>query len=331
MRQNLGVGLSLAITCWGMLNSPVITAGSSGDREEMDDKVFFVINKYSGKGRRTDLEGLIRTRCGQVGIQPTMEATQYAGHATELARQAAADGYLRVFAVGGDGTVNETANGLVRTPAAMGIIPTGSGNGLARHLGIPMATTKALALLAESRTVAMDALRINDQYSFNVSGVGFDGFVAGLFGQDGNRGLAGYVNIILREYPRFREFLVKGENVGLSLGASAFIVAFANSSQFGNGATIAPQASVCDGQLDLCLIRKPGWLQAIPFIVRMMTRSLDRSPLVKIVQTAACQINLEQPVAWHLDGEPCPPTDQFSVKLEPGCLSILAPAVAHSL
>ncbi len=297
----------------------------------MDNKVFFVINKYSGKGCRTDLEGMIRAHCRRVGIQPAVEATQHAGHATELARQAAADGYSRVFAVGGDGTVNETANGLIRTPAAMGIIPTGSGNGLARHLGIPMAMLKALDLLTESRTVTMDALRINDHYSFNVSGVGFDGFVAGLFGQDGKRGLTGYVKIVLREYPRFREFRVTGKSAGEPLETSAFIVAFANSSQFGNGATIAPHASVCDGQLNLCLIRKPGWLQAIPFVVRMMTRSLDRSPLVKIVQTSACQIDLEQPVAWHLDGEPCPPADQFTVELEPGCLNVLAPATAHSL
>ena len=297
----------------------------------MDDKVFFVINKYSGKGRRSDLDGLIRERCEQAGLQPILAATQHAGHATELARQAAADGFQKVFAVGGDGTVNETANGLVHSAATMGIVPTGSGNGLARHLGIPMAMAKALDLVAENRTVSMDALRINDQYSFNVSGVGFDGFVAGLFGQDGKRGLAGYVKIVLREYPRFREFRVMGKSDGQSLEASAFIAAFANSSQFGNGATIAPHASVCDGQLDLCLIRKPGWLQAIPFVVRMMTRSLDRSPLVKIVQTSACRIELEQSVAWHLDGEPCPPTDRFTVELEPACLKVLAPAAAQSL
>ncbi len=297
----------------------------------MDDKVFFLINKYSGKGRRKDLESLIRARCVQAGIEPVLEATQYAGHATELARQAAEEGYLKVFAVGGDGTVNEAANGLVDSPAVMGIIPTGSGNGLARHLGIPMATHKALSLLNASRTVTMDALRINDRYSFNVSGVGFDGFVAGLFGQNGKRGLTGYVNIILREYPRFREFRVTGEGADKALDAQAFIVAFANSSQFGNGATIAPQASVCDGQLDLCLIRKPGWLEAIPFVSRLMTRRLDGSSLVKIIQTTACHILLEQPVAWHLDGEPCPPTDRFTVAVEPACLRILAPATTRTL
>jgi YegS/Rv2252/BmrU family lipid kinase len=292
----------------------------------MKNRVFFIINRFSGRGYRQSLEQEILARCEESGLRPTLEFTGHPGHATELAGQAAAENFPMVFAVGGDGTVNEAASGLVRTGTALGIVPRGSGNGLARHLGIPMAPAKALGLLGAHQVVSMDALLINGRYSFNVSGIGFDGHVAGKFGQNGKRGLAGYVSAALREFPGFKEFGVDAKVDGLPLQQRAFIVAFANSSQFGNGATIAPGASLCDGKMDLCLIRKPSYLQVGSFLGKLFTGRLDRSKSVKIVRATEFSAVLDRSTAGHIDGEPCAPATVFSVRLEPACLKILAPA-----
>jgi YegS/Rv2252/BmrU family lipid kinase len=292
----------------------------------MKNRVLFIINRHSGRHYRQSLEREIMARGKQCGMQPTLEFTGHPGHATELAARAAAANCPLVFAVGGDGTVNEVARGLVRTATTMGIVPRGSGNGLARHLGIPMNPVRALDQLPAHRQVAMDAMRINGQYSFNVSGIGFDGYIARLFGQNGKRGLSGYVNLIMREFPRFREFRVEAQSDGRPLEAQAFILAFANSSQFGNGATIAPAASVCDGRLDICLISKPSCVQAPGFLRRLFMKKLDRSSLVRISRAREFKVILEQPMAFHLDGEPFEPGSHFSVRLEPACLKILVPA-----
>lgn len=294
----------------------------------MDQKVFFIINKFSGRRYRESLQSKILAACQRCGLEASIAFTNYPGHATELAEQAARQHYPKVFAVGGDGTVNEAANGLVHSESALGIIPAGSGNGLARHLKIPMHQGKALELLRANRTIRMDALRINDRYSFNVCGLGFDGHVAKLFGQDGKRGLIGYIKIIAREFPRFKAFAADLEVDGQPLVSSAFIIAFANSSQFGNGATIAPSASICDGRMDLCLIGKPSYLQAGNFIGQLFTRRLDRSKIVRMIRATEFSAVLAEPQAYHIDGEPFAPTAHFSVSLEPACINILVPTAA---
>jgi len=297
----------------------------------LENRACFVINRLSGRGYRQNLERQILDHCRQSNQQPVLKFTGYRGHATELAAQAAADGCPTVFAVGGDGTVNEVAKALAHTGAAMGIIPSGSGNGLAKHLNIPMNPAKALSLLQEHRTIHLDALLINDRYAFNVCGIGFDGYVASLFGQNGKRGLSGYVGIILREFFKFDEFRLAAQIDGRDLQERAFIVAVANSSQFGNGATIAPAASVCDGLMDICLIRKPPFLKTINFLVRLFTRQLHRSSLVQIIQATEFRISLEQPIACHVDGEPFGSASHLSISLVPACLKMLVPAAARRI
>ena len=292
----------------------------------MKNRLLFIINRHSGRHYRQSLEREIMARSKQCGLQATLEFTGHPGHATELAARAAAANCPLVFAVGGDGTVNEVATGLVRTETTMGIVPRGSGNGLARHLQIPMNPIRALDQLQAYRQVAMDAMRINGQYSFNVSGIGFDGYIARLFGQNGKRGLSGYASLVLREFPRFREFTIEAQLDGRAMHACAFILAFANSSQFGNGANIAPAASVCDGRMDICLISKPSYVQTPGFLRRLFMKQLDRSSLVKISRAREFKVIFEQPMAYHLDGEPFEPSRHFSVKLEPACLKILVPA-----
>ncbi len=290
-----------------------------------ENKVFFIVNKYSGTGFQDALEGRIIDTCARFNIEGTIEYTQHKGHAAELARQAVADGFRRVFAIGGDGTVNEVAQGLVHTSAAMGILPKGSGNGLARHLHIPLKTQQALELLDKHRIIKMDTMVINDHISVNVSGIGFDGHVAGKFGKDGKRGLIGYGKLVIREFLRFKEFPVEMSLDGKLLKRKSFILALANSSQFGNNAKISPFASVCDELIDVCFIKKVPVSQAVGFAQKMFTGKMNKSSFVETLQGKSINIQFNTPMPYHIDGESMEPATNFNVTISPASLKVIVP------
>lgn len=286
-------------------------------------KVLFIINKFSGGGFSSSLEGRIIDACAQAKIECSIEFTQARGHATELARQASAEKQFQVvFAVGGDGTVNEVAQGLVHTSTVMGILPKGSGNGLARHLGIPMDFKKSLALIQSNRTIAMDTFLVNGMLSVNVSGVGFDGHIAGLFGKDGKRGFIGYSKLVMKEFSSFPEFAIEVELDGKKINRESFIVALANSSQFGNNARVAPQASVTDQLIDVSFIRKIPIHQALGFGYSMFTGGLHKSRLVDIVQAKHVRLQFQKPMAFHIDGEAHAAAQSYEVKIQPASLQM---------
>jgi diacylglycerol kinase (ATP) len=294
-------------------------------------KVFFIVNKYSGTGYRDAIENKIISACISAGIEPAIDFTRQRGHATELTRAAIKNGFTKIFAVGGDGTVNEVAQGLIGTPAILGILPKGSGNGLARHLGIPMRFTSALDLIASTRTVRMDTISINGLLSINVSGIGFDGHVAARFGNNGRRGLHGYATLVLKEFRSFQEFggraLIDGEEIQLH----SFIVAVANASQFGNNARVAPHASVCDGVLDLCMIRKVSAIKAIGLVNRLFNGSISKSTQVVIRKGRKIALQLERAVDYHIDGEPQGTADEFKIEVMPSSLTVILPMKERSV
>lgn len=290
-----------------------------------NNKVFFIINKYSGAGFQPKLEGLILSQCDALGLKCSMEFTQGRGHATELAKQATLRGCERIFAVGGDGTVNEVAQGLVHTMTSMGIIPRGSGNGLARHLGIPINVGKSLEVLKSKKTIQMDTLLVNKKLSVNVSGIGFDGHVAGLFGKNGKRGLVGYVRLVAKEFFSFKEFPVDITIDDKVLHRDTFILAIANSSQFGNNATIAPYASVCDQLMDICFVKKVPLSQSIGFARKMFFGKIDTSAFVEIIKAKKISIRFERPMPYHIDGEAMESEANFDIALIPASLNMLVP------
>ena len=293
----------------------------------MAEKVFFIINKYSGKGYQPELEGQILDACAQAGIEPTLAHTQSKGHATELAREAMAAGFARIFARGGDGTMNEVARALVGTSAALGLLPGGSGNGLARHLCIPLNLEGALSQLSRYRVQPIDTLLINGGLSVNVSGFGFDAHVASRFGKDGQRGIAGYSKIVLGDFFRYQEFDVQGTADGQPFRQRAFMVALANASQFGNNALVAPDASVSDGVLDICFIRRIPIVEAVPFIMKMFRGRIEKSRFATLMKAKhfIAEVSVDQPL--HLDGEPVPPTKRFEVQIQPASLHVVLPAL----
>jgi diacylglycerol kinase (ATP) len=288
-------------------------------------KVFFIINKYSGTGYQDAIEGRIIDACALRKYDCTIEFTRDRGHATELALRAASEKFDMAFAVGGDGTVNEVAQGLTGSNVAMGILPKGSGNGLARHLGVPMKFASALDLMSSAQTINMDTISVNGKLSVNVSGIGFDGHIAGMFGKNGKRGLAGYTKLVLREFGAYKEFDAEVVLDGKPYRHSSFIIAIANSSQFGNNATIAPLASVCDELIDVCFIKKVPFTQVIGFATKMFSGSLDKSSLVEMKKAREVTLKFDHSISFHIDGEAQEPASQFDIKIQPGRLKMLVP------
>jgi YegS/Rv2252/BmrU family lipid kinase len=290
-------------------------------------KVLFIINKFSGGGYQPSVEGRIITHCTNLGLEPSIQFTQARGHATELAREATAlKNFETIFAMGGDGTVNEVAQGIVHTEQVMGIIPKGSGNGLARHLGIPMNFKKSLEYIDSQTVVAADTFRVNDQLSVNVSGIGFDGHIAGIFGKNGKRGLIGYSKLVLKEFFNYQDFSSEILIDNQPFNKKAFIIAFANSSQFGNNARVAPYASVCDGILDISFIRKVPLSQAIGFANKMFTGQLESSAFVEIEKGKTISLSFPHPMPYHIDGEGMEPARDFNIQIHPASLRMLVPS-----
>jgi len=291
----------------------------------MAEKVFFIINKYSGKGFEPGIDGKVIDACSAANLEATIEFTRTRGHAVELAAHAAEQKFARVFAMGGDGTVNEVARSLVNTPTALGIIPSGSGNGLARHLRVPLITSEALKQLMHYDIISMDTLRINGGLSVNVSGFGFDGHVASQFGKDGTRGLLGYAKLVLGDFLNYKEFDIEADADGNKTKHRAFMVALANASQFGNNALVAPDASVSDGVLDVCFIRRVGITEALPFLIKMFRGKIEQSRFVTIIKARHFHAELSTVQPIHLDGEPGTPSKTFDVQIQPASLRVIVP------
>lgn len=275
-------------------------------------------------GNYFPVEDRIRDVCKNNNAVCGIEYTKHRAHAVSLAREASEKGYDYVVAVGGDGTINEVAQGLLDTNTAMGILPRGSGNGLARHFGIPSQLSDAIDNLFNSNIIRMDTMLINNRLSLNVSGIGFDGHVANLFANRKIRGLFGYVRLTLRELFRFGEF--KSEIIvdGKTFSCNVFIIALANSSQYGNNIRIAPQASVCDGIFDITLMKKVS-LYNLSFIYAFLKGKLKKSDLCNLLAAKEARIRTSQPAPYHIDGEPCGLEDSFTIQLKPSSLSVLVP------
>ncbi len=289
------------------------------------NKVFFVINKYSGTGFQSKIEGRIIDACARLKLEAISEYTQRKGHATELAREAASAGIPRIFAMGGDGTVNEVAQGIVGTSSAMGILPKGSGNGLSRHLKIPLQLPHALKLLDQYQVIDMDVLRVNGKLSVNISGIGFDAHVAGKFGKDGKRGLFGYIKLAMKEFLSYKEFDTHAFLDGKPVTSKFFVIALANSSQLGNNALVAPSASVRDGAMEVCFIKKVPVYKMLDFTTKMFTGKIEQSSFVNIMKATQFKAEFSNPLPYHIDGEAYPAENKFIVEIQPGALKIIVP------
>lgn len=267
-------------------------------------KILFIMNPISGTVRKTGIPKVVEDNLDKDCFDFDLEETRYSGHAYELATDAKVHGYDAVVAVGGDGTVNEVARAIVHSDIALGIVPCGSGNGLARHLMLPMDAAKAIKVINSYTVHDLDYGMINDIPFFCTCGMGFDAFISMKFAESGRRGPVTYIENILREGLKYRPetYEIKDEN-GTSL-YRAFLVSCANASQYGNNAYIAPQASMSDGLLDVIIMEPFDMLEAPQISIDMFNKTLDKNSKIKTFKTKHIQIHREKPGFIHYDGEP---------------------------
>jgi diacylglycerol kinase (ATP) len=285
----------------------------------------FIINPISGIGRQKKIQRLIETHPAAKHHDFEIAYTEAAGHAVELAREAASAGYDIVVAVGGDGSINEVARGLIGTQTAAGIIPAGSGNGLAHFLKIPFRARAAIDCVLTGKTKRIDTASINDQVFVSLAGVGFDAYVADKFSRSKTRGLLAYARVIAREYMLFRSKRYKLYLNGKALKRRAFMITFANSNQFGFNAKMAPQASVTDGLLDVCIMKKPPVYMALFILPLLFWGLIDRTPFSEIIKTTEVRMIQRKNFVVHIDGDQIILGKELHIKINPLSLNIVTP------
>ncbi|WP_426061999.1 diacylglycerol/lipid kinase family protein [Hymenobacter sp. B1770] len=285
-------------------------------------KTCFILNPMAGPSRRLDMPALIAEHFGALEADYEIRLTEFAGHAVELAKQAAADGFRVVAAVGGDGTVNEVGRGLLGTDAALGIVPQGSGNGLARHLEVPLALPAALRRLARPTFSRMDVGVMNGHPFFCTAGLGFDAHVSQHFAEAGSRGLSTYLRVTLREYRRYLPVPVRVELNGQIEQTNCYVLAFANASQYGNNAYIAPLADLRDGLLDVCLIDALPVIRAMKVSLGMALGNLPQSKAAEYFRVPRGRVSAQAPIGFHVDGDYLGHATEFEIEVMPLALAV---------
>lgn len=269
------------------------------------NKIVFIINPISGTTEKDVLPGLIEKHIDSEKFDIQIKFTEYAGHAHLLAKEYASEGYDIVVAVGGDGTINEIASGLAETNTALGILPCGSGNGLARHLMLPMNMKGALEIINMAEIHDLDYGIINGHPFFCTCGMGFDAFISQKFAEAGKRGPLTYVENVLMESLKYKpdtyEITLDGNT---SEPYKAFLVSIANASQYGNDAYIAPQASMSDGYLDVVIMEPFDIIEAPQVGIDIMTKTLGNSSKIKYFKAKDINITRSREGVIHFDGDP---------------------------
>lgn len=270
--------------------------------------IAFIINPIAGTQKKQKLPKLITQTLDKSQWLPNIVFTEHAGHAEELAKQFAQMGFEAVVAVGGDGTVNEVARGLRDTQTAMGILPMGSGNGLARHLNIPMRLNRALEVFNRCEPIKIDYGLANGHVFVTTCGTGFDAMIAEQFAAAGKRGFKTYVQKIVEDLITYKPEtyrIVESESESeLDITTTAFLITFANANQWGNEAYIAPKASVQDGKMDICIMSSKAVFAVPSLAVGLFTKMLDKSLFMDGAKAKDVILYREKEGPFHIDGDP---------------------------
>ncbi len=280
-------------------------------------KILFIVNPISGTSDKEHILSLIPKYLDSQRFEWSIRKTEHKGHAAEFSGEAIRDGVDVVVAVGGDGTVNEVARSLVHTDTALGIIPCGSGNGLARHLFIPMNPEGALQVLSDCHIEQLDYGMIDQEPFFCTCGVGFDAFISDRFAKAGRRGLLTYIENTLKEGLKYKpdtyEITIDGERQVYK----AFLIACANASQYGNNVYIAPHASMSDGLMDVTLMEPFTVLEAPQIAIQLFNKTITSNSRIRSFRCQHLHIKRSAPGVIHFDGDPKQAGEELDVKLVP--------------
>lgn len=268
----------------------------------MPEEILFIVNPRSGVGNKNNLPGYIDSLLDSSKWDAKIIFTEYAGHAAEIA------GKYRniksaIIAVGGDGTVNEIAHSLAGSNTALGIIPAGSGNGLARHLKIPLDTSHAVKLLNNAKIQEIDTCSVNDHFFACTAGVGFDAKIGAAIKGKKIRGFKQYINIALREFFTYKPEQYLLETDSGKLERVAYLITAANAAQYGNNALIAPEADIQDGFIDVSIVKPFPKYLGMQMIWRLFSGKMSDSKYVETFKTKTLKITRVQEGPAHVDGE----------------------------
>ena len=288
-------------------------------------KLLAVINPISGTANKQYIPETITEVMDESKWDVLIRFTQRPGHATDLAKQAIKQGYYGVLAIGGDGTINEVAAALRDSDTALGIIPNGSGNGLARHLNIPIDVKRALEEINNDRIEQFDYCMANQHPFFCTCGVGFDAHVSAKFAESKKRGPMSYLKNTLVEYLRYRSEEYSIETADQVLTERAFVIACGNASQYGNNAFITPNASMQDGLIDVTLIQPFTPLDTAVLGILLFTKHIDQDTNIQSFRTPSLTIHRPKAGVMHIDGEPMMMEADIEVKCVHNGIKIFLP------
>jgi diacylglycerol kinase (ATP) len=288
------------------------------------EKIVFIVNPISGGRNKSGFEAMVNKNLNLEKFEPTIYYTEKAGHASELTKEALRQNVKKIVAVGGDGTVNEVAKMLTNSDAILGIIPFGSGNGLARHMGISVNPSKAIAQLNTATIKTNDAGVINGMPFFCTSGMGFDAHIGKIFATLKGRGFMGYVKAVLTEFAKYQAQPYELTMDGKKITKNAFLITFANASQYGNNAYIAPQSNVADGKLDVCIL-KPFPVYSMPALaISVFNKTANKSSYMETLEGTSFNVLRTHEGPIHLDGEPFETGKEIKIEIMKACLKIMA-------
>lgn len=293
----------------------------------MKEKIVFIINPISGHHDKSEVPHIIDKFIDKSKYDYMIEFTEYGGHAKELTTNAIESDIDVIVAVGGDGTINEVATSMIGSRQTFAVLPFGSGNGLARHLRLPLNSEKIITnVINNGLKTKIDTANVNGVPYVSIAGVGFDALIAEYFAKDPNRGLLTYLKFITEKYPRYKEshytLILDDSKV---IECEAMFVSFANSSQFGYNATISPHASLNDGKLDVCIFKKPQFFELGYMTERLMTKKIDKTNLVEIHKASKIKIIREKDDYVNIDGEAVMMDKDINVEINKLSLNILLP------
>lgn len=289
--------------------------------------ILFIINPKSGTDKKLYVRQIIGKKIDVSKFSYQVRYTEYAGHAEVLAREAVEKGTDIVVAVGGDGTVNEVARALIHTQTALGIIPCGSGNGLARHLQLPMDPEGAIQMINEACIKSLDYGTMNNLPFFCTCGMGFDAFVSMKFANSGKRGLLSYIENTLRETLTYKPDTYTLTLDDQQIEQRAFVIACANASQYGNNAFIAPAATMSDGLMDITVLEPFSAIEAPQLALQLFNGTLTTNSRVKTFKARKAHIKRLSKAPVHVDGDPLLTDTEIDVEIHPkGILMVVNPS-----
>ncbi len=287
-------------------------------------ELLFIINPISGGRSKARMERIINLNLNAVKFNYQITYTKYAQHGQKIVEERA-DDFDAVIAVGGDGTINEIAQSLSLKNIPMGIVPMGSGNGLARHLGIPLTIEKAIALINNFHIKTIDTATLNGHFFASIAGIGFDSLIAADFDKADGRGFINYARLTTKEYFAFKEQDYQITIDGKTLERKAALVTFANSNQFGFETKIAPNAIIDDGLIDVCIMKKPKIFQMPLLMTQIWSSSAHKSELIEIVKGKHILVAPNKFLYANIDGESVKVGEKVEVLVNHKNLKILIP------